>query len=297
MESCWNDTLYELIARASTDLPGDVEDALREASERESDGSNAAQALYMMLENVHLAREKRQPLCQDTGALVFWVDAPPSLSEETFHQHAEGAIVNATEQGLLRQNSVDPLTGENSGTNLGPGSPVIHWHEAAARDTVRVSLLLKGGGCENVGVQYSLPDARLGAGRDLNGVRRCALDATHRAQGRGCAPGVLGICIGGDRATGYAESKRQFLRPLGDPSDVPALADLERTVLREANTLGIGPMGFGGETTLLGVHIGYLNRLPASYFVSISYMCWSYRRHIIETDVHGQLIDATWRTS
>ena len=289
----WADSLHELIARASTDLPGDIEAALHDARRQEEPGSNARRALDMMLENVDLARRKRQPLCQDTGALLFWVQAPAAVSQRTFRECAEAAIADATRQGLLRQNSVDSVTGENSGTNLGPGAPVIHWQEED-RETVQVSLVLKGGGCENVGAQYALPDARLRAGRDLDGVRRCMLHATQRAQGRGCAPGVLGVCIGGDRATGYAESKRQFLRPLGQRSPVPALAELEEQVLMQANSLGIGPMGFGGETTLLDVHIGSLNRVPASYFVSISYMCWSYRRHTIEADVQGKTITATW---
>ena len=134
----------------------------------------------------------------------------------------------------------------------------------------RVHLLLKGGGCENMGAQYSLPDASLSAGRDLAGVRACVLHAVWRAQGMGCAPGVLGVCIGGDRAEGYARAKRQLMRPLGDEAPDPIIAGLERTLLKEANTLGIGPMGLGGNTTLLGVKIGGASRLPASFFVTIA---------------------------
>jgi fumarate hydratase class I len=99
-----------------------------------------------------------------------------------------------------------------------------------------------------------------------------------QAQGKGCGPGILGVCIGGDRATGYEFSKRQFLRTIPDRNPVPELDTLEQDVLKTANELGIGPMGFGGKTTLLGVKVCAINRLPASFFVSVSYMCWAYRR-------------------
>ena len=141
---------------------------------------------------------------------------------------------------------------------------------------------MKGGGSENMSRQYSLPDEPLGAGRDLDGVRRCILDAVWRAQGYGCAPGILGVCIGGDRASSFETAKRQLLRPLGDSAASPALRKLERTALLEANSLGIGPMGLGGKTTLLGVKIAALARLPASFFVTVAYMCWACRRGHID---------------
>ena len=141
-----------------------------------------------------------------------------------------------------------------------------------------VRLVLKGGGCENVGAQYSLPNAQLKAGRDLEGVRRVALDAVVKAQGQGCAPGVLGIAVGGDRGASYAWSKQQLFRPLGDRNPDPELAALEETIKAQANELGIGPMGFGGQTTVLDVQMDTMHRLPASFFVSVSYMCWANRR-------------------
>jgi fumarate hydratase, class I len=285
--SAWSDTLYELIVRASTDLPPDVEQALCAARAAESAG-NAVAALDTMLCNAGLARQRRLPLCQDTGTLLFWVRVPPqALAQAEFSAAAATAVAAATAAGVLRQNCVETLSGRNTGNNLGYGSPVIHWHEEA-RDDVEVALLLKGGGCENVGAQYSLPDLSLGADRSLEGVRRCALDAVVRAQGLGCAPGVLGIAVGGDRATGYAESKELLLRRLGERSPVAELAQLEERILLEANTLGIGPMGFGGRTTLLDVFIGCRSRVPASYFVSISYMCWAYRRRAVVARVSGE---------
>lgn len=289
MASSWEATVYELLVRASTDLPDDVEAALRAAAESEEPGSSAAVAMQVMLENIELARDKRLPLCQDTGSILFWVNAPVDVRQATFRAAAEAAVVRATAEGILRQNCVDPLTGANTGNGLGRGSPCIHWEQTDAREAT-VSLLLKGGGCENVGVQYTLPDSALKAGRDLDGVRRCLLGAVQKAQGRGCAPGILGVAVGGDRATGYAESKRQLLRRIGQRSSEPELAALEQRVLAEANQLGVGPMGFGGKTTLLDVFIGALHRLPASYFVSVSYMCWSYRRYALSVSADGSLL-------
>ena len=273
--------LLSLVVKTSIDLPHDVETALERALTLSENGSGEASALRTMLSNASMAREKRMPICQDTGTLMFVVEASSALKRNVFQEAAEWAVAEATRLGVLRQNCVNSLTGKNTGNNLGIGSPVVHWHETDGAVS-RVTLMLKGGGSENMGIQYSLPDSTLGAGRNLEGVRRCVLDAVHRAQGQGCAPGILGVCIGGDRATGYVESKLQLLRKIGERSPEPELAELEERLLKEANCLGIGAMGFGGRTTLLDVFIGWRCRLPASYFVSISYMCWCCRRQTME---------------
>ena len=273
--------LLSLVVKTSIDLPHDVETALERALTLSENGSGEASALRTMLSNAAMAREKRMPICQDTGTLMFVVEASSTLKRNVFQEAAEWAVAEATRLGVLRQNCVNSLTGKNTGNNLGIGSPVVHWHETDGAVS-HVTLMLKGGGSENMGIQYSLPDSTLGAGRNLEGVRRCVLDAVHRAQGQGCAPGILGVCIGGDRATGYVESKLQLLRKIGERSPEPELAELEERLLKEANSLGIGAMGFGGRTTLLDVFIGWRCRLPASYFVSISYMCWCCRRQTME---------------
>ncbi|HOG50742.1 MAG TPA: fumarate hydratase [Lentisphaeria bacterium] len=267
----------DLIVKTSTDLPEDVEQALQDALARADQGTPEAKALETMLTNVTLARSKRLPLCQDTGMLLFDITSPPEIPRAELQAAAEAAVVEATELGVLRQNSVNALTGKNTGGNLGYGCPIFHWQEGDP-GVIQAALMLKGGGSENVSIQYSLPDSSLGAGRDLDGVRACVLDAVWQAQGRGCAPGILGVAIGGDRATGYEESKQQLFRRVGQRSPHPELAQLEERLVAEANQLGIGPMGFGGKTTVLDVLIGWRCRLPASYFVSISYMCWCCRR-------------------
>ena len=281
-------SLLELVWRTSAEIPGDVQKAILAALENEKKGTIAESALKIINQNIQMARRKSQPICQDTGSILFYVDCPVGCDQIAFVETAKEVVKLATKKGYLRQNSVDSLTGVNDGTNVGPGAPVFHFHQHRLPE-VNVRLVLKGGGCENVGAQYSLPDEKLNADRDLAGCRKVILDAVLQAQGRGCGPGVLGVCIGGDRANGYELSKKQFLRKLNDRSPVPQLAKLEQDILNTANELGIGPMGFGGRTTLLGVKICAANRLPASYFVSISYMCWAFRRQGVTLDADGKI--------
>ena len=281
MTDLWTSTLLELLRRTSCDLPADIETALRERLALEESGSRAAAALRAMLENAALARAKNAPICQDTGMLLFQWRVPRGTDTVALRSHVRIAVTEATRRGWLRRNTIDTLTGRSVNSNVADDIPICHF-EQEERTDVEVWLLLKGGGCENMSTQYSLPDESIGAGRDLAGVRACVLDAAWRTQGHGCAPGVLGVCIGADRAEGYAAAKLQLLRPLSDHAPDPELAALEVRLLREANELGVGPMGMSGRTTLLGVKLAARPRLPASFFVSIAYMCWVCRRRGVQ---------------
>lgn len=270
--------ILELVRLTATDLPEDVERKIREAREIEEKGSAAQGALDAILENVEMAREKSSPICQDTGTPLFNVTYPAGWSTLKLREQINAAVIEATRLTYLRPNSVNAVTGVNTGDNTGGDHyPSLHFTESAG-DQLIVELMLKGGGCENVSAQYKLPDGTIQAGRDLDGVRKAALDTVFQAQGKGCAPGTLGVAVGGDRGSSYAGSKEALLRSLDDHHPDQQLADLEEQISREANELGIGPMGFGGKTTVLGTKIKGLHRLPASYFVSVSYMCWAYRR-------------------
>ena len=282
------DKIVRLIRETSSSLPDDVERALKAqlAKERRAKNTAAALNLATILDNVALARKQGTPLCQDTGTLTFFVDE--SLRRRVTPEVLKRAVALATERGCLRRNTIDSVSGKSHDDNICDGAPVVHY---VADYGGEVTLLMKGGGSENMSRQYSLPDAALGAGRDLAGVRKCLLDAVVKAQGYGCAPGILGVCVGGDRATGYETAKLQLLRPLDErppeQSDNPgnrttaALRRLESRILREANTLGIGPMGLGGKTTLLGVKIAARPRVPASFFVTVAYLCWAARRRSV----------------
>ena len=284
------DKLVKLIRETSSSLPPDVLKALKSALKKERKESSAAVVLKTILGNCTIAAKRGTPLCQDTGTLTFFVDE--RLRRKVTPTAIGKAVAIATEKGYLRKNTIDAVTGRSYDDNVCEGAPVVHYVVGASdsgssrgsrnsrKTRPTVTLILKGGGSENMSRQYSLPDAALGAGRDLEGVRKCILDAVQKIQGYGCAPGILGVCIGGDRATGYEVAKEQLLRPLDESEKTgpTSILALEKKILKEANGLGIGPMGLGGKTTLLGVKIAARPRVPASFFVTIAYMCWARRR-------------------
>ncbi len=259
---------------------------------RENQGSKADLALRLVLQNIGLAKQLSAPLCQDTGTITFYMRTPIGYDQLELQDVCCDAVKEATKRGYLRQNSVDSISGRNSGTNLGPGSPVFHWHQHR-QDNLDIRLILKGGGCENMSAQYSLPATINGKrfDRDLEGVRGVVLDAIWQAQGKGCGPGFLGVCIGGDRAVGFEYAKEQLLRLVDDVNPYAELATLEARIVEEANKLDIGPMGFGGKLTIGGCKIGARNRLPASFFVTIAYMCWAYRRRGVVLDTNGEVVE------
>lgn len=271
--------ILELIRLTSSSLPPDVEERLKASVEKEEPGSAARGAMETIMKNIELARAQSTPICQDTGTPIFYVHYPEGWSTRKLKGQIRDALAEATKRSYMRPNAVDAIYDQNSGNNLGGDDfPYIHFDEVDADESLVIELMLKGGGCENVGAQYSLPNNQLGAGRDLAGVRKVVLDAVHKAQGKGCAPGILGVAVGGDRGSSYYASKEVLFDKLGERNDDPKLAELEEQLTDEANQLGIGPMGFGGQTTVIDTKITGLHRLPASYFVSVSYMCWAYRR-------------------
>ncbi|CAM3880379.1 fumarate hydratase [Cohnella lubricantis] len=284
--SAFEQSVYELIVETSTNLPADVRRTIARAREAEDRATRAGLSLSTIAQNIEMAECNVSPICQDTGMPTFIVHTPVGANQIVMKREIQQAIARATKDGKLRTNSVDSLTGANTGDNLGPGTPVIHF-EQWEKDEVDVRLILKGGGCENKNIQYSLPCELEGlgkAGRDLDGIRKCILHAVYQAQGQGCSAGFIGVGIGGDRTTGYELAKQQLFRHIEDVNPIPDLAKLEDYILDKANQLGIGTMGFGGNVTLLGCKIGVMNRLPASFFVSVAYNCWAYRRQGVLLD-------------
>ena len=285
-------SLLELVTQTSTNLPPDVRAAMAAVAGTETPGTQSSQALDIILSNVDMASDDEAPICQDTGMPTFVVHTPTGVNQIAIGKGIREAVAEATRRGKLRPNSVDSLTGKNSGNNLGEETPVIHF-EQWEEDEIEIRLILKGGGCENKNIQYSVPcnlDHLGRADRNLEGVRKCILHAVWQAQGHGCAPGALGVCIGSDRAHGYELAKQQLFRTLDDVNPNPVLARLEAEIMAEANQLGVGAMGFGGKASLIGCKIGAANRLPASFFVSVAYDCWAFRRLGVRLDAQSGAI-------
>jgi fumarate hydratase, class I len=274
------ESMYQLIVETSTNLPKDVRRAIKTAKARESAGTRSAMSLATISNNIKMADDNVSPICQDTGLPTFKIKTPVGINQLEIKEAIYAAMQQATKDGKLRPNSVDSLTGANSGDNLGLGTPVIKF-EQWEKEYIDARLILKGGGCENKNIQYSLPCELEGlgrAGRDLDGIRKCVMHSVYQAQGQGCSAGFIGVGIGGDRSSGYDLAKQQLFRSVDDVNSNEDLRKLEEYVMENANELGIGTMGFGGETTLLGCKAGVMNRIPASFFVSVAYNCWAFRR-------------------
>lgn len=287
-------SIYKLVTETSTNLPKDVRRAIKKTKEAENAGTRAAMSLDTIANNIFMADDNVSPICQDTGLPTFKIKTPVGVNQIEIKEMIKKAIAQTTADAKLRPNAVDSLTGANSGDNLGEGVPVIKF-EQWEKDYIEMKLILKGGGCENKNIQYSLPTELEGlgrAGRDLDGIRKCILHSVYQAQGQGCSAGFIGVGIGGDRSSGYDLAKEQLFRHVDDVNPNEDLAKLEEYVVKTANTFGIGTMGFGGEATLLGCKIGVMHRIPASFFVSVAYNCWAYRRMAVNINAEtGEIME------
>ncbi len=276
------DGVIELYKKAATSIPSDIEEALKNAFVSET-SPLAKESLNIILQNIKIARQKVRPICQDTGFPVFYVKVPKGLSHELIRDVILDATRIATKSIPLRPNAVDVISEKNSGDNVGDHFPLIYLEETSEQSLI-VDLMLKGGGCENIGQIYKLPlhikleEREYLAERDLGGVRKCVLDAVFKAQGKGCPPYTIGIAIGGAKDQVTFLSKKQLLRKIPDSNPDVRIAKLENEILNEINNLGIGTAGLGGKTTAIGVKIAAAHRHPASYFVDISFSCWANRR-------------------
>lgn len=276
--------IINLFEKAATIIPVDVENSLKASLRKEKKNSLAYYTLSNILKNIELARNKGLPICQDTGVPMFYVMVPVRVAHHKLKQIIINATRKATREIPLRPNAVNVSEEKNTENNVGFNKektelqqPIIYI-EQWSKNYIKIDLMLKGGGSENVGIQYKLPDKKLNANRDIEGVKKCVIDAVFKAQGKGCPPYIVGIGIGGSKDLISKESKKQLLRNIDDINEDQRLVKLEKELRDKINSLGIGPLGLGGKTTVLGVKLKTLHRHPASFFVDVSFMCWACRR-------------------
>lgn len=275
------DVAFNLLKQAVIYLPDDVKQALKKAYVEETSEMGKTQ-LKAILDNVELAEKYEAPVCQDTGTIIFYVKAG---AEAKNLDKIENAVINATRKATkeipLRPNSVDPFTQKNSGDNTGRHIPFLHW-EIVPGNNIELTVMTKGGGSENVCVSGMLVP-----GEGINGLKKFAIDAVIKAGAQPCPPTILGIAIGGGADIAIKLAKKALLKPLNEPNPNPEIAKLEKDIFEAANMTGIGPMGLGGKTTVLGVHVDYAFRHPASFPAAVAFNCWAARRASARINADG----------
>ncbi len=266
------DVAFNLLKQAVIYLPEDVKKALKKAYEDETSEAGKTQ-LRAILENIELAEKYKAPICQDTGTIIFYVRAGVEFKGlEKVEEAVFKATRRATKEIPLRPNAVDPFTQKNSGDNTGRFIPYINW-ELIEGESLELTVMPKGGGSENVCLTGMLVP-----GEGINGLKKFVIDSVIKAGSQPCPPTILGVAMGGGSDIAMKLAKKALLRPLDEANPNPEIAKLEKELLEAANMTGIGPMGLGGKTTVLGVHVEYAFRHPASFPAAVAFNCWAARR-------------------
>ncbi len=268
--------IIELYKKVATSIPPDVEEALRKAAQTEEEGPGK-ETLNRILDDITHSRKECGPVCQDTGIPTFVVKVPQSINHKQLKEIIIEATREATKTIPLKPNAVDIITGKNSGDNTGRLFPVIYMEETE-ESHLTVDLLFKGFECEQLSRTYRLPDETIQAERNLEGVKRCIIDAVKKAEGKGCPPYSIGVGIGASRDQVVVISTKQLFRRCHELHPLEEIARIEQQALEEINSLGIGPLAQGGKTTAINVSIDYAHRHPDTYLVDVSISCWANRR-------------------
>lgn len=272
---------FNILKQAVIYLPDDVKAALKKAYAEETSETGKTQ-LKAILDNIELAEKYKAPVCQDTGTIIFYVKAGAKAKDL---DKVEGALINAvkraTKEVPLRPNAVNPFDQKNSGDNTGRYIPFVNW-EIVPGDQIEITVMTKGGGSENVCI-----GGMIVPGEGINGLKKFVVDAVIKAGSQPCPPNILGIAVGGGADISMKLAKKALLRPLDEPNPDPTLAKLEQEILEAVNMTGIGPMGLGGKTTILGVKIDYAFRHPASFPAAVSFNCWAARRSTARISADG----------
>lgn len=263
------DTVAELCIAANRYLPGDVKRAFDACAAAED--SPAAREIFRQLkENYELAEETGLPLCQDTGLAVLFVDVGDDVrvTGMNLREAINEGVRKGYKDGFLRKSSCDPMTRKNMGDN----TPAIVHFDLVPGDKIKISMMAKGGGSENMSRVTMLAPAQ-----GWEGIKKFVVQRVAEAGPNPCPPTILGIGIGGTFEYAPILAKKALLRGLDEPNPDPKIAAMEQELLTLVNKLGIGPMGLGGKTTCLGVKIEMRPCHLASLPLAVNVQCHSSR--------------------
>ena len=275
------DVAFNILKQAVIYLPGDIKQALKRAYAEETSETGKTQ-LKAILDNIELAEKYQAPVCQDTGTIIFYVKAGSEAKDlDKIEEALTKATRRATKEIPLRPNAVDPFSQKNSGDNTGRFIPQVNW-EIVSGNIIELTVMTKGGGSENVCVTGMLVP-----GEGIKGLKKFVIDAVIKAGAQPCPPTILGIAMGGGVDVSIKLAKKTLLRPLNELNSDPEIAKLEKELFEAANMTGIGPMGLGGKTTVLGAHIDYAFRHPASFPAAVAFNCWASRRASARINTDG----------
>lgn len=271
------DAVVELIRKAETDLPKDVELALRRAYLSEKNKIARIQ-LKSIIENIKFARKNSIPVCQDTGLINFYIKIGSKADVDLgiINNSIINAVKIATKEIPLRPNTVHPLTRKNSGSNIGINTPNIDIEILPEKEYIEITAFVKGAGSDNMGKL-----AMLKASDGIAGIRKFVIETVANAGGRPCPPTIVGVGIGGSSDIAAKLAKKALLRKIGSGNKDKKIARLEKNLLKKINKLGIGPIGLGGRTTALDVHIEIAHCHTGSLPVAVNLGCWANRHKTV----------------
>ncbi len=283
LESIIEESAYKLLKIAETRLPDDVIEALRKARDKETKPLARAQ-FDAILKNIEIAKNQALPICQDTGSIIWYVEVGEDFPiRAKLAEILKNATRKATMEIPLRPNAVDPWTHKNSGDNTGRYYPFINW-EIVPGDELKLTVLPKGGGSENTVKLWMLNPVE-----GINGFKRAVIETVYTAGPKPCPPIIVGAAIGAGADIAIKLAKKAVMRPIGQRNENEEIAKLELELLEALNKLGIGPMGLGGSTTVLDVHIDWGHRHPASFPVAVVTQCWAARSASLKITKDGEV--------
>jgi fumarate hydratase subunit alpha/L(+)-tartrate dehydratase alpha subunit len=271
---------------ALKDIPQDLRDALAAAAERET-STTGKRVLDTILRNVQVADERANLVCQDTGIAVYAcrVGERFPLHPARIYEALKAGTERATLEHPLRSNAVHTITRENTGPNTGYRLPIVHWEFVSGWDGLDVKCIPKGSGSENMSFLKMCVPAD-----GVRGIKQFVLESIVGAGGKPCPPGIVGVGIGGSADYAMYLAKEAIARPVGTRNPDPVVAELEEELTRLLNETGIGPMGLGGDVTVLHVHVEHADTHMTLNPVAVNYQCWAARRATAHVSADGAVV-------